>query len=144
MLLVELQSFTMHFIGRVTMLFANNSLMECLITMKYFTHFFLHPDVIFSSHTMFINASTKEFTLVNNAISSYNIAFEELLYYRLASPILWSWHIANNHIETSHRYNIRYQFKSNGHIYIALLLVANCKFDIIIDRTLWTLCNYMT
>ena len=24
----------MHFIGRVTMLFANNSLMECLITMK--------------------------------------------------------------------------------------------------------------
>ena len=26
---------TMHFIGRVTMLFANNSLMECLITMKF-------------------------------------------------------------------------------------------------------------
>ena len=25
---------------------------------------------------MFINASTKEFTLVNNAISSYDIAFE--------------------------------------------------------------------
>ena len=38
---------TMHFIGRVTMLFANNSLMECLITMK-FLHIFLHPDVIFS------------------------------------------------------------------------------------------------
>ena len=37
---------TMHFIGRVTMLFANNSLMECLITMK-FLHIFLHPDVIF-------------------------------------------------------------------------------------------------
>ena len=37
---------------------------------------------------MFINASTKEFTLVNNAISSYDIAFEELLYYRLAPPIL--------------------------------------------------------
>ena len=49
---------------------------------EIFTHFFLHPDVIFSSHTMFINASTKEFTLVNNAISSYDIAFEELLYYR--------------------------------------------------------------
>ena len=69
------------------MLFANNSLMECLITMK-FLHIFLHPDVIFSSHTMFINASTKEFTLVNNATSSYDIAFEELLYYRLAPPIL--------------------------------------------------------
>ena len=45
---------------------------------EIFTHFFLHPDVIFSSHTMFINASTSEFTLVNNAISSYEIAFEEL------------------------------------------------------------------
>ena len=107
-------SATMHFIGRVTMLFANNSLMECLITMK-FLHIFLHPDVIFISHTMFINASTKEFTLVNNAIWSYDNAFEELLYCRLAPPILWSWHIANNHIEISHRYNIRYQFKSNGH-----------------------------
>ena len=53
-----------------------------------FTHLFLHPAVIFSSHTMFINASTKEFTLVNNAIPSYEIAFEELLYYRLAPPIL--------------------------------------------------------
>ena len=64
---------------------------------EIFTHFFLHPDVIFSSHNMLINASTKEFTLVNNAITSYEIAFEELLYYMLAPPILWSWHIANNH-----------------------------------------------
>ena len=79
---------TMHFIGRVTMHFANSSLMECLITIKFLHIFFLHPDVIFSSHTMFINASTKEFTLVNNATSSYDIAFEELLYYRLAPPIL--------------------------------------------------------
>ena len=56
---------------------------------EIFTHFFLHPDVIFISHTMFINASTKKgFTPVNNAISSYDIAFEELLYYRLAPPIL--------------------------------------------------------
>ena len=55
---------------------------------EIFTHFFLHTDVFFSSHTMFINASTKEFTLVNNAISSYDIAFEELLYYSLAPPIL--------------------------------------------------------
>ena len=42
----------------------------------------LDPEVIFSSHTMFINASTKEFTLLNNAIPSYDIAFEHLLYYR--------------------------------------------------------------
>ena len=27
-----------------------------------FLHIFLHPDVIFSSHTMLINASTKDFT----------------------------------------------------------------------------------
>ena len=59
------------------------------------TQFSLDPNVIFSSHTMFINASTKEFTLVNNAIPSHEIAFEELPYYRLAPPILWSWHIAN-------------------------------------------------
>ena len=52
------------------------------------TQFSLDPDVIISSHTMFINASTKEFTLVNIAIPSYDIAFEELLYYRLAPPIL--------------------------------------------------------
>ena len=54
----------MHFIGRVTMLFANNSLMECLITMKCL-HIFLHPDVIFNSHTMLINASTKDFTPIH-------------------------------------------------------------------------------
>ena len=75
---------TMHFIGRVTMLFANNFLMECLITMKFLHIFFSHPDLIFNSHNMFINASTKEFTLLNNAISSHEIAFEELLYYKLA------------------------------------------------------------
>ena len=69
----------MYFIGRVTLFFANNYLTEYRITMKLLHIFFLHPDVIFSSHTMFINASTKEFTLVNNAISSYDIAFEELL-----------------------------------------------------------------
>ena len=45
---------------------------------EVFTLFFLHPDVIFSSHTMFINDSTKEFTLVNNTISSYDIAFEHI------------------------------------------------------------------
>ena len=82
---------------------------------------------------MFINASTKEFTLVNNAISSYDIVFEELLYCRLAPPILFEVGISLiNHIEISHRYNIRYQFKSNGHS----SLVVNCKFDIKIDRTL--------
>ena len=58
---------------------------------------FLEPEVIFSSNAMFMNAFTKEFTLVNNDISSYGIASEHLLYYRLAPPILWNWNIANNH-----------------------------------------------
>ena len=40
---------------------------------------------------MFINAYTNEFTRVNNAIPSYDIAFEHLLY-KLAPPILWGWH----------------------------------------------------
>ena len=69
----------MYFIGRVTLFFANNSLTECRITME-FIHNFLDPGLIFSSHTMFINASTKEFTLVNTAIPSYDIAFKYLLY----------------------------------------------------------------
>ena len=79
---------TMYFIGRVTLFFANNYLTEYRITMEFLTHFFKDPAVIFSSHTMFINASTKEFTLVNNAIPSNDIAFEKLLYYRFAPPLL--------------------------------------------------------
>ena len=87
----------MYFIGHVPLFFDNNYLTEYGII----TQFSLDPDVIFSSHTMFINASTKEFTLVNNAIPSHEIAFEELLYYRLAPPTLWSWHIANKHTNLS-------------------------------------------
>ena len=51
-----------------------------------FTQFFLDLEVIFSSHTMFINASTKEFAHVNNAIPSHDMASEHLLYYKLAPP----------------------------------------------------------
>ena len=51
------------FHGRVTLVFANNFLTQRRITMKFFTQFFLNPKVIFNSHTMFINAPTKEFTL---------------------------------------------------------------------------------
>ena len=52
-----------------------------------FTQFFLDPQVIFSSHTMFINTSTKEFTLVNKAIPSYDIAFEHLLFYKMLANV---------------------------------------------------------
>ena len=43
------------FRGRVTLFFANNSLTYCRITMV-FIHNFLDPEVIFISHTLFINA----------------------------------------------------------------------------------------
>ena len=76
----------MHFIGRVILFFANNSLTECLITTEILDNF-LDPEVFFSSHAMFINASIKEFTLVNNTIPSYDIAFEHLLYYKMVANV---------------------------------------------------------
>ena len=36
---------------------------------------------------MFINTSTKEFTLVNNAISSHDIAIEHFLYYKMVANV---------------------------------------------------------
>ena len=54
---------------------------------KNFTQFFLDPEVIFSSHTMCINASTKEFTLVNNAFPSHDVPFEHLLYYKMVANV---------------------------------------------------------
>ena len=44
-----------------------------------FTQLFLDPEVIFNSQIMFINASKKEFTLVNNAFPSHDVAYEHLL-----------------------------------------------------------------
>ena len=52
-----------------------------------YTQFFSDPEVILSSHTMFINASTKEFTLVNNASPSHDVAFEHLLYYKMVANV---------------------------------------------------------
>ena len=54
----------MYFICRLTLFFANNSLTECRITME-FLHNFLDHEVIFSSHIMFINVSTNDFTLIH-------------------------------------------------------------------------------
>ena len=36
---------------------------------------------------MFINTSTKEFTLVNNAITSHGIAIEHFLYYKMVANV---------------------------------------------------------
>ena len=65
--------------------------MEWNFTME-FSHdfFFFDPEVIFISHTMFINASINEFTLENNAIPNYDIAFEHLLYYKMVASVYWN------------------------------------------------------
>ena len=54
-----------------------------------FTQYFLDPEVIFNSHVMFINAFTKEFTLVNNAFPSHDVAFEHLLYYKMVANVFY-------------------------------------------------------
>ena len=59
------------FHGRVTLFFANNSLMQCRITMKFLHNFFLKHEVFLRSHTMFIDTSTKEFTLVNCSLKPW-------------------------------------------------------------------------
>ena len=54
------------------------------------TQFFFKPGsifFIFSSHTMFINTYTKEFTLVNTAIQSHVIAIEYFLYYKMVANV---------------------------------------------------------
>ena len=52
---------------------------------EIFTQFFSDREVISRSHIMFINASTKEFTLVNNASPSLDVPFEHLLYYKMVA-----------------------------------------------------------
>ena len=70
------------------MLFANNSLMECLADHhEIFTHFFLYPDVIFSSHTMLINASTKDFTPIHLVTFSISRSRIRMKFYRVHSLI---------------------------------------------------------
>ena len=61
------------------MFFATNYLTEYRISMEFLQKN-SDPDVIFISLTMFINAYTKELTLVNNAIPNYDIGFEKLYY----------------------------------------------------------------
>ena len=52
---------------------------------EIFTQIFSDREVILRSHIMFINASTKEFTLVNNASPSHDVPFEHLLYYKMVA-----------------------------------------------------------
>ena len=58
---------------------------------EIFTQFFFRPEVIFSSHTMFINAPTKEFThthLVTFSFSHSRIRMKFYFVYRLIR--LWT------------------------------------------------------
>ena len=57
--------------------------------MEFLHNFFLHYEVILSLHTMFINTSTKEFTLVNNVFPSHGIAFEDLLCYKMVANVYY-------------------------------------------------------
>ena len=54
---------------------------------EIYTQFFLDPEVILRSRIMFINTSTKEFTLVNNAFPSHDVAYEHLLYYKMVGNV---------------------------------------------------------
>ena len=75
------------FHGRVALFFADSFSTECRITMKFLHNFFYNPEEILRSHIMFINASTKEFTLVNTASPSHDVAFEHLLYYKMVANV---------------------------------------------------------
>ena len=87
----------MYFIGRVTLFFANNSLLQCRFTMEFLHNFFFDPEIIFNSHTMFINAPTKEFTprhLVTFSISRSRIQMKFYFVYRLIR--LWTKYLRMN------------------------------------------------
>ena len=78
------------FHGRITLFFANNSLLQCRITMKFLQNF-LGPEVILSSHTMFINAPTKEFTLTHLVPFSISRSRIRMKFYFVYSLIrLWT------------------------------------------------------
>ena len=52
--------------GCVTLFFANNYLANRISDQHgIYTQFFLDPDVIFTSHTVYFNAFTKDFTLIH-------------------------------------------------------------------------------
>ena len=55
--------------------------------MKFLHIFFLHPDVIFSSLTMLINASTKDFTLIHLVTFSIWRSRIRMKFYRVYSLI---------------------------------------------------------
>ena len=55
--------------------------------MKFLQKKILNHEVFLRSHTMFIDTSTKEFTLVNIALSSHGIAIEHFLYYKMMANV---------------------------------------------------------
>ena len=58
---------------------------------EIFTQFFLDPEVIFGSHTMFINTHTKEFTLTHLVTFSISRTRIRMKFYFVYSLIrLWT------------------------------------------------------
>ena len=55
---------------------------------EIFTQFFLDPEVIFSSHIIFINAPTKEFTLRHLVSFSISCSHNRMKFYFVYSLIL--------------------------------------------------------
>ena len=65
--------------------------MQCRITVKFLHNFFLDPEVFFSSHTMFINDQTKEFTLTHLVTFSISRSRIQMKFYFVYSLIrLWT------------------------------------------------------
>ena len=72
----------MYFIGRVTLFFANNFSNGMSNHHGNFIQFFLdNEEVIFSSHTMLINASTKDFTPVHLVTFSISGSLVRMKFY---------------------------------------------------------------
>ena len=51
--------------------------------MKFLHNFFLYPEVIFGSHTMIINAPTKEFTIIHLVTFSISLTHPNEVLLRL-------------------------------------------------------------
>ena len=57
---------------------------------EIFTQFFLDPEVIFSSHTMFIGSATKEFTLTHLVTFSISRSRIRMKFYYYSLIRLWT------------------------------------------------------
>ena len=85
----------MYFIDRVTLFFVNNCniSIECrnFYTFLHPFHNFLHPEVNLTSHTMFINASAKEFTLMQ--LLAFHVHVSDLGFTSSIALYVYRWNV---------------------------------------------------